>query len=407
MWTGRDATYVGLNDYKNPGGILDPDNGVQILILGPRDFPSTLEQLQSGVWPAELDHRHTSKWQRMISSLRATWPNANILLEGYVALRASKLWSTVQQARVVSPMTRERRWALFATREYGKILIQWDPKMIEANEQCDRDFAGYKVWADVPYPHLIEAWDKDGNSPGDTKSRRDGACSVPPVSTWNTAATAAAPPLSPFTTVPYDSAATAWTYTNEPTSSNRTSTTSTRTTGSSSGNSTSSTSSSTITSSRAVTTSSKFSFAPSTTSKLPSSTTAPKTTAPPKPVSCEVLGLGKASTYCQCDGSLLAPATTRTAKNGDTSFDCPLQSTVVSGAAVIHPTWGFGQEGLSTGAWGISVPYRRYCRRGTMGGTLVTNKVGEMRRTYDCIVDGATMTAIGSSPGKPKLIEGV
>ena len=119
MWTGRDATYVGLNDYKNPGGILDPDNGVQILILGPRDFPSTLEQLQSGVWPAELDHRHTSKWQRMISSLRATWPNANIILEGYVALRASKLWSTVQQARVVSPMTRERRWALFATREFS------------------------------------------------------------------------------------------------------------------------------------------------------------------------------------------------------------------------------------------------------------------------------------------------
>ncbi|PIA80032.1 hypothetical protein CB0940_12115 [Cercospora beticola] len=407
MWTGRDATYVGLNDYKNPGGILDPDNGVQILILGPRDFPSTLEQLQSGVWPAELDHRHTSKWQRMISSLRATWPNANILLEGYVALRASKLWSTVQQARVVSPMTKERRWALFATREYGKILIQWDPKMIEANEQCDRDFAGYKVWADVPYPHLIESWDKDGLSPGDTKSRRDGACSVPPVSTWNTAATAAAPPLSPFTTVPYDSAATAWTYTNEPTSSNETSTRSTRSTSSSSGNSTSSTFSSTITSSRTVSTSSKFSFAPSTTSKRPSSTAAPKTTAPPKPVSCEVLGLGSSSTYCQCDGSLLVPATTRTAKNGDTSFDCPLQSTVVSGAAVSHPTWGFGQEGLSTGAWGISVPYRRYCRRGTMGGTLVTKKVGEMRRTYDCIVSGATMTAIGSSPGKPKLIEGV
>ncbi|PPJ52710.1 hypothetical protein CBER1_11354 [Cercospora berteroae] len=407
MWTGRDATYVGLNDYKKPGAILDPDNGVQIMILGPRAFPSTLEQLQSGVWPPELDPRHIGKWQRMISSLKETWPNANVQLEGYVALRASKLWSTVQQADVVSPMTKERRWALFATREYGKILIQWDPKMVKATEQCDRDFAGYRVWADAPYPHLVESWDKDGLAPGETNSRRDGACSVPPVSTWNTAATAVAPPSSLSTTVPYDSAATAWTYTNEPTSFNETSTRSTRSTGSSSGNSTSSTSSSTITSSTTVTTSSKFSFAPSTTSKRPSSTTAPKTTAPPKPVSCEVLGLGKASTYCQCDGSLLAPATTRTAKNGDTSFDCPLQGTVVSGAAVIHPTWGFGQEGLSTGAWGISVPYRRFCRRGTMGGTLVTKKVGGMRRTYDCVVDGATMTAIGSSPGKPKLIEGV
>ncbi|KAF2206436.1 hypothetical protein CERZMDRAFT_89270 [Cercospora zeae-maydis SCOH1-5] len=421
MWTGRDQDYVGLNQFIQPGGMLDPNAviGLQILLIVPRARVRTIEDFNAGIWPLDLEPEHAEKWDRVISSLRGVWPNAHLNKIGYVPIRRnSQIWSTQLQKYVKSPIDFQYQAQVFRTTEFGKVLIQYDPQMVEKNDHCQRDFAGYKVWTDTGYPVLLDHWGKNLDDVPGLLLRRNESCSVPPVSTRTTSATVHAPPASFSITLSYTSGFTSRTYPNASNSS----ASATRSPSSSSSNvsvdntsfTVKSTTASTTTlrssvsmstSRRGTTSIPKFSFAPSTKTMKPApSRASPATTAAPKSIHCEILRLGSPSTYCRCENSLLVPVKTRTDDDGNITYDCPLPSITVSSVSKYSATWFFGQDYFTTGAWGISVPVRRSCARGMWGGTVVTRKVGEMERTYDCIVLDHTMTSIGRSPPKPKAV---
>ncbi|KAM3415204.1 hypothetical protein BST61_g10324 [Cercospora zeina] len=425
MWTGRDQDYVGLNNYKQPGGILDPDFGTQIMLMVPRMGVYTVEDFYAGKWPEDHDPAYKDKWQRIIDSLRTAWPHANVQEIGYVPLRLrQRMWSTEQQKEVESPLTLEFQQNAFQQTAYGKVLIQYDPQMRKKDDVCDKDLAGYKVWIDRVYTVMLDLWDASPDPAPGFLRRQAKSCSIPPGTTWTTPATLPAPPATFSTTLPIDPGLKSWTYTNAKTSSTfnvsgttiATNTSSLTRSSSASANITSSTirstkagttsvgsSFSTATSKTTTTSSSRFSLAPSTkTTTRPPSTTQPATTAAPTSLHCEILKRGGLS--CRCGNNLEVPVKTRTDDDGNITYDCPLPSTTVSNVSKYTAAWNFGEASLTTGAWGIAVPAHRFCARGSWGGTLVTRRNGEMEKTFDCIVLDHTMTNIGRSPAKPKAV---